>query len=76
MYIQVPFEFAVKQVLDELKAVAKGEYSTPTTEKRKFGTIVFAAVTMPVTEIHDLLDNVSKKLKSSSILACIYLRIY
>ncbi|KAM7522308.1 hypothetical protein LguiA_012210 [Lonicera macranthoides] len=59
--IQVPFEVAVKQVLDQLKAVAKGEYSTPTTERRKFGAIVFAAVTMPLTEIHDLLDNLAEK---------------
>lgn len=56
---QVPFEFAVKQVLEQLKLVAKGEYVAPITEKRNLGTIVFAAVTLPVAEIHELLHNVS-----------------
>ncbi|KAK7854665.1 trna ligase 1 [Quercus suber] len=56
--VQVPFEFAVKQVLEQLKNIAKGDYSTPDTEKRKFGAIVFAAVNLPVTEIRTLLDNV------------------
>ncbi|RVX22844.1 tRNA ligase 1 [Vitis vinifera] len=32
------------------KSIAKGDYPTPGTEKRKFGTIVFAAVSLPVTE--------------------------
>jgi hypothetical protein len=59
--VQVPFELAVKQVLDQLKAVAKGEFSTPVTEKRKFGTIVFAAVTIPVPEIHNLLEQLAVK---------------
>lgn len=54
---QVPFEFAVKQVLEQLRAIATGE--TPAIEKRKLGTIVFAAVSLPVTEIQSLLDNVS-----------------
>ncbi|KAK9279399.1 hypothetical protein L1049_013078 [Liquidambar formosana] len=55
--IQVPFEFAVKQVLEQLRTIAKGEYTTPSTEKRKFGSIVFAAVSLPVSEIQSLLDN-------------------
>ncbi|XP_050292566.1 tRNA ligase 1 [Quercus robur] len=58
--VQVPFEFAVKQVLEQLKNIAKGDYSTPDTEKRKFGAIVFAAVNVPVTEIQTLLDNLAE----------------
>lgn len=57
---QVPFEFAVEQVLEQLKKIAKGDYATPDTEKRKFGTIVFAAVDLPPMQIESLLDNVCK----------------
>lgn len=60
---QVPFESTVKQVLQQLKNIAKGDYTAPTTtpntEKRKLGNIVFAAVNIPVTEIQSLLHNVS-----------------
>ncbi|CAL9099126.1 unnamed protein product [Musa acuminata var. zebrina] len=59
--IQVPFDYAVKQVLEQLKDVAKGEYKTPDTEKRKFGNIVFAAVTLPVGEIKNLLDKLANE---------------
>ncbi|KAM0952110.1 putative tRNA ligase 1 [Dioscorea sansibarensis] len=59
--IQIPFDIAVKQVLEQLKEVAKGENKTLETEKRKFGNIVFAAVTMPVKEIKGLLDEIAKK---------------
>lgn len=59
--IQVPFDFAVKRVLEQLKDVAKGEHKTPDTEKRKFGNIVFAAVTLPVIEITSTLDKLTKK---------------
>uniref|UniRef100_A0A5B6ZRT4 tRNA ligase phosphodiesterase domain-containing protein n=2 Tax=Davidia involucrata TaxID=16924 RepID=A0A5B6ZRT4_DAVIN len=59
--IQVPFEFSVKQVLEQLRTIANGDYTTPSTEKRKFGTIVFAAVSLPVSEIQSLLDNLSEK---------------
>ncbi|GAB2286863.1 hypothetical protein Dimus_021252 [Dionaea muscipula] len=59
--IQVPFEFAVSKVLEQLKEVAKGDYSTPSTERKKLGSIVFAAVTLPVTEIHNLLTNICQK---------------
>ncbi|XP_073019695.1 tRNA ligase 1-like isoform X5 [Primulina eburnea] len=55
--IQVPFEFAVAKVLEQLKAIAKGQYAAPSTEKRRFGTIVFAAVSLPVSGILDLLEN-------------------
>ncbi|CAA6667532.1 unnamed protein product [Spirodela intermedia] len=51
--IQVPFANAVEQVVEQLKAAARGEYRppTPSTEKRKFGSIVFAAVTLPMAEV-------------------------
>ncbi|KAI3687795.1 hypothetical protein L1987_81498 [Smallanthus sonchifolius] len=58
--IQVPFEFAVNQVLEQLKRIMKGEYVTPISEKRKFGTIVFAAIDVPVTEVHNLLSCISE----------------
>ncbi|KAH1224950.1 tRNA ligase 1 [Glycine max] len=58
--IQVPFEFAVKQVLEQLRSIAKGEYTPPDTERRKFGTIVFAALSMPVTEIHGVLNKLAQ----------------
>ncbi|KAK9168982.1 hypothetical protein Syun_001122 [Stephania yunnanensis] len=58
---QVPFDFTVKQVLEQLKTAAKGGFVTPGSEKRKFGNIVFAAVTLPVTEIRSLLDDLAQK---------------
>ncbi|RYR70338.1 hypothetical protein Ahy_A03g016836 [Arachis hypogaea] len=57
----VPFEFAVQQVQKELQKVAKGDYIPPVTEERKLGTIVFAALSLPVTEIHAVLNNLAKK---------------
>ncbi|WCJ31033.1 tRNA ligase 1 [Euphorbia peplus] len=57
--IQVPFESAVQQVLEQLKAIAKGEYKTPITHKRKLGTIAFAAVNLPVADISQLLNNMA-----------------
>lgn len=53
--IQVPFEVAVKEVLEQLKAVAKGDIRTPDTANRRFGNIVFAAVTVPQADILGLL---------------------
>ncbi|KAL5581540.1 hypothetical protein UlMin_013982, partial [Ulmus minor] len=53
---QVPFEFAVEEVLEQLKKVAKGEYKTPDTDKRTFGTIIFAAISLPVTEVISFLN--------------------
>lgn len=57
---QVSFDFAVKQVLEQLRNIVKGEYKppTPSTGKRKFGNIVFAAVSLPATEIQSLLHKV------------------
>ncbi|KAK2967190.1 hypothetical protein RJ640_022446, partial [Escallonia rubra] len=57
--IQVPFEYAVKQVLEQLRAIAKGDYRTPST-KKKIGPVIFAAVNLPVEEIHDLLGNLAQ----------------
>ncbi|KAM1999261.1 hypothetical protein ACFX16_006716 [Malus domestica] len=59
--VQVPFESAVKEVSEQLKKVAKGEYKTPDTGKRKFGAIVFAAVSLPVMEVSGLLDSLAAK---------------
>ncbi|XP_050233507.1 tRNA ligase 1 [Mercurialis annua] len=59
--IQVPFESAVKQVTEQLRSIAKGEYVTPVTEKRKLGTIVYAAVSLPATEISSSLKNLAQK---------------
>ncbi|GAV62085.1 hypothetical protein CFOL_v3_05609 [Cephalotus follicularis] len=59
--IQVPFEIAVKQVMEQLRSVVKGAYMAPGVEKRKSGTIVFAAVNLPVTEIQSLLDDLGRK---------------
>lgn len=60
---QVPFDVAVKEVSKQLMRIAKGDYKTPDTGKRKFGAIVYAAVSLPVTEIKGLLDNVSEELQ-------------
>jgi hypothetical protein len=65
---QVPFEAAVSSVLEQLKKVAKGEHRTPDTEKRRFGNIIFAAVTLPAGEIIDLLEKVIILSISSSFL--------
>lgn len=46
-------------MLEKLRLVAKGEHQTVSTEKRKFGVIVFAAVSVPGTNILSLLKNVS-----------------
>ncbi|KAM3202312.1 tRNA ligase 1 [Capsicum annuum] len=59
--IQVPFEFAGKEVIDQLKAIARGKYSAPTSEKRKLGSIVFAAISLPVPEILSLLNDLAQK---------------
>ncbi|KAJ0710317.1 putative tRNA ligase 1 [Helianthus annuus] len=60
--IQVLFEIAVDQVLEQLKRIMKGEYVTPiSSEKSKFGTIVFAAIDVPVADLHNLLSNISEE---------------
>ncbi|KAL6508857.1 hypothetical protein OROHE_021416 [Orobanche hederae] len=59
--IQVPFKSAVENVVKQLKAIAKGEYTSPGTEKRRFGNIVFAAVSLPVSKILDVLCGLAQK---------------
>jgi hypothetical protein len=48
----------VKEVLEQLKAVAKGDIKTPDTGKRKFGNIIFAAVRLTPADIVGLLRKV------------------
>jgi hypothetical protein len=48
----------VKEVLEQLKAVAKGDIKTPDTSRRRFGNIVFAAVTVPWADVLGLLRKV------------------
>lgn len=60
LIIQVPFEFAVQDVLEQLKKISKGDFKSPITERRKSGAIVFAAVSLPVQEIQNLLGTVSE----------------
>ena len=59
--IQVPFEFVVHLVVEQLRKIAKGEYTVSSTEKRKLGSIVFVAVNLSVTEIQSVLDKLSEK---------------
>ncbi|KAI3995207.1 hypothetical protein MKX01_032009 [Papaver californicum] len=76
---QVPFDHVVKQVLEQLKAVAKGESGTPITGKRRFGnTIIFAAVTLAIAEIRTFLNGLCEKdprikgfLKDKDLQSCI-----
>ncbi|XP_006657526.2 tRNA ligase 1 [Oryza brachyantha] len=58
--IQVPFDFVVKEVLEQLKSVAKGDLRMPDTVKRKFGNIVFAAVTLTPTDILGVLPKLAE----------------
>ncbi|KAL0732469.1 hypothetical protein Bca4012_008678 [Brassica carinata] len=57
--IQVPFESAVQHVREELKRIAKGEYKPPSAEKTKHGSIVFAAINLPVSQVHSLLEKLA-----------------
>uniref|UniRef100_A0ACD5Y6D5 Uncharacterized protein n=1 Tax=Avena sativa TaxID=4498 RepID=A0ACD5Y6D5_AVESA len=59
--IQVPFEVAVKEVVEQLKEVAKGDRKTPDTVKRSFGNIIFAAVTLSQADILGLVRKVAEK---------------
>ncbi|KAL5197450.1 hypothetical protein ABZP36_000962, partial [Zizania latifolia] len=58
--IQVPFDFAVKVVLEQLKSVAKGDLKKPDTAKQKFGNIIFAAVRLIPADILDLLPKLAE----------------
>ncbi|KAM0915368.1 hypothetical protein ACQ4PT_010904 [Festuca glaucescens] len=59
--IQVPFDVAVKEVVEQLKAVAKGDIKTPDTAKQRFGNIIFAAVKLSQADILGLLRKVAEK---------------
>ncbi|KAL9235068.1 hypothetical protein vseg_009864 [Gypsophila vaccaria] len=56
--IQVPFESAVSSVVEQLKAISRGDYVPPSTEKKRLGAIVYAAVSLPVSEIFHLLKEI------------------
>ncbi|XP_010542600.1 PREDICTED: uncharacterized protein LOC104815752 isoform X2 [Tarenaya hassleriana] len=58
--IQVSFRSAVEQVSEQIRSIAKGEYRPPSVEKRKLGSIVFAAISLPVTEVRNLLDRLAE----------------
>ena len=47
---------------EELKRIAKGEYKPPSSEKTKHGSITFAAINLPVTQVHNLLEKVTNKI--------------
>lgn len=46
-------------MLEQLKKISEGDYKSPITERRKSGAIVFAAVSLPVQEIQNVLGTVS-----------------
>lgn len=48
----------MKEVVEQLKAVAKGDIRTPDTVKRKLGNIVFAAVTLWPADVLGLVRKV------------------
>ncbi|KAK8967645.1 hypothetical protein KSP40_PGU006807 [Platanthera guangdongensis] len=58
--IQVPFDRAVREVIEQLQNISKDGIRTPEPEKR-FGDLVFAAVTLPVSEIRTLLEKLASK---------------
>ncbi|KAG7536957.1 tRNA ligase phosphodiesterase [Arabidopsis suecica] len=55
----VPFESVVHLVREELKKIAKGEYKPPSSEKTKHGSIIFAAINLPATQVHSLLEKLA-----------------
>ncbi|KAL6194871.1 hypothetical protein ACLB2K_035946 [Fragaria x ananassa] len=68
--IQVSFESALKEVSEQLRRIARGEYKTPEymtpdSGKRKIAAITFAAITLPVLDIKALLDNLAGKHKKA-----------
>ncbi|KAI3840673.1 hypothetical protein MKW92_006641 [Papaver armeniacum] len=77
--IQVQFDYVVKQVLEQLKAVAKGESKPPITGKPRLRTtIIFAAVTLPVAEVRTFLNGLCEKdprikgfLKDKDLVSCV-----
>ncbi|RZC79785.1 hypothetical protein C5167_042362 [Papaver somniferum] len=77
--IQVQFDYVVKQVLEQLKVVAKGESKPPITGKPRLRTIIiFAAVTLPVAEVGTFLNGLCEKdprikgfLKDKDLVSCV-----
>lgn len=57
-YSQVPFGIVVERTCEQLKLIAKGDYEAPATGGA-IGSIAFVGVSLPVSEIIDLLYNVS-----------------
>ncbi|KAF0908840.1 hypothetical protein E2562_028724 [Oryza meyeriana var. granulata] len=66
--IQVPFDFAVKEVLEQLKSVAKGDLKMPDTMKQKFGNIVFAAVSLTPSDILGVLPKLAEDIDANNFL--------
>ncbi|XP_057774662.1 tRNA ligase 1-like isoform X2 [Salvia miltiorrhiza] len=61
--IQVSFRVSAEKVIEQLKAIiAKGDHKAPSISiiKRNPGAIVFAAVTLPVSEIINVIHNVGR----------------
>ncbi|KAE9463480.1 hypothetical protein C3L33_04628, partial [Rhododendron williamsianum] len=67
--IQVPFEVAVEQVVEQLRSVVKGDYKMPSTQKRKSGNIIFAALAEKNPQIKDFLGdkNMETNLKKAHV---------
>lgn len=55
----------MKQVVEQLKAVAKGDIKPPDTAKRRLGNIVFAAVTLSPADVLGLVRKVTSSVCSS-----------
>lgn len=58
--IQVPFGIVVERTCEQLKLIAKGDYEAPATGGA-IGSIAFVGVSLPVSEIIDLLYNLGTK---------------
>ncbi|XP_021836352.2 tRNA ligase 1 isoform X2 [Spinacia oleracea] len=57
--IQIPFESAVNSVVEQLNAILKGDCMTPSSEKRRVGAIIYAGISLPVTEINRHLNDIA-----------------
>ena len=57
----------MKHVLEDLRAIAKGDYEVFATEKRKLGTIVFAAVSLVTDETKALFDKIADLVSRAKI---------
>lgn len=71
VYLQVPFQEAVKSVLDQLKALNNAGlimHVPKASEERSFRTFTFAAVKLPQKEVSKALEAVSGAYELSSSL--------